>query len=815
MNCSILYPLGRGLVLLWLAAAPGWALAQTPAAVRGTVATPTGAPVEFATLTLHRAADSVVVKTEFSDVKGAFQFDAVPLGRYLVSAAQVGFVRYWAGPLEVPAGGLTLPAFALQTSEGTKLKEVVVVGQKPLFEREADRTVVNVEGSTLAAGNTTLDVLSRAPGVSVTNDNLALRGKQGLLVMIDGKRQPMSGSELADYLRALPAEQVRSIELITNPPAKYDAQGGAGIIAINLKKDQRQGTNGTANLGYGRGVHGRFTTGLSANYRRQKVNLFGSYNYSDRRTYSNLTLHRDFFEQAQPTGTTDQLSYNRLQNQAHNFRGGLDYSLSERTVLGVAVSGLRRTGNNVGTNATQVYGPDGALRTASHSESFRTVTTPNFTSNVNFRHTFPADSGGTRELSGDINYATYHTRRQQGLATVLDGPAPAPASLVGDQTGLLTIQSAKADYVWPLTHQRRLEMGAKASHVASDNDVRFHRTENGQTSVDLTQTNRFRYDEQIQAAYLSFAQAWPKTKLQLGLRAEQTLATGRQDVGNEGFDRRYAQLFPSGSLTRTLSDRHTLAFSLSRRIDRPSYGQLNPFRIYLDATTYGSGNTDLLPQTSYNLELTHTLRQKFSSGLSYSNTRHPIIEVVQPESATSRLIVSRPVNLATQHYFALTLTAPLEPLKGWNVYNNAVLYYSQFVGDLAGTALNRGRLAFNLSSTSTVALPRAWTLDVNATYQSREQYGFNNARPLGQLTLGAQKSLWDRKATLKLNVTDVLYTNIEGGTSAYNNYVERFRQPGDSRVATLTLTYRFGNDKLAPARRRTDGAEDEKRRAGG
>ncbi|WP_223284706.1 TonB-dependent receptor [Hymenobacter qilianensis] len=229
--------------------------------VSGTVrSADAGTGIEYATVTLHRAADSAMVKTEFSDAQGAFRFEQATQGRYLVSAAQVGFVRTWSGPFEVTTQNYTLPALVLKSSQATALKEVTVIGQKPLYERLADRTVVNVEGSALAAGNTTLDVLNRAPGVTVDgSDNLALRGRQGVLVLIDGKRQPMTGTELADYLRALPADQLKSIELITNPPAKYDAQGGAGIIAINLKKDQRQGTNGSANASYGRSQYDKFT----------------------------------------------------------------------------------------------------------------------------------------------------------------------------------------------------------------------------------------------------------------------------------------------------------------------------------------------------------------------------------------------------------------------------------------------------------------------------------------------------------------------------------------------------------------------------
>ena len=248
------------------------ALGQGTAPITGAVRDPAGGPVEFATITLHRAADFAVVKSEFSDATGAFALQTLAGARYRVSAAQVSYVRYWSAPFALPAAGLVLPMVALRTRAATALREVV--GQKPLFEHLAERTVVNVENSPLAAGNTALDVLARAPGVSVDgSDNLTLRGRQGLLVLINGKRQPMTGPELADYLRTLPAEQLKCIELITNPPTSYDAQGTAGVIAINLEKDQRQGTNGSANLGHGRGVYGRLTTGATLNYRRGKATV--------------------------------------------------------------------------------------------------------------------------------------------------------------------------------------------------------------------------------------------------------------------------------------------------------------------------------------------------------------------------------------------------------------------------------------------------------------------------------------------------------------------------------------------------------------
>ncbi|QDA62200.1 outer membrane beta-barrel protein [Hymenobacter jejuensis] len=807
------------LLLLLSAAGLGAAQAQAPTSVTGAVRTAAGAPIEYATVTLHRAADSTVVKTEFSDDKGAFRLDQPAGGRYLISASQVGFVRRWSAPFELAPGGITLEALTLTASGATQLKEVTVVGQKPLFEHQADRTVVNVAGSPLAAGNTTLDVLARAPGVTVDgNDNLALRGKQGLLVLIDGKRQPMSGSELAEYLRALPAEQLQSIELITNPPAKYDAQGGAGIIAINLKKDQRQGTNGSANAAYGRGQYGKFTGGLSLNHRHQKLNLFASYNYTNRNGYGKLNIHRDFYENTDSrrtlVGSSDQANKMLSGNRSHSWKVGADYSLSKNTDLGVVVNGLENRGPRMPTtNATSLFDQNGQLIDTYVALGNRSFHAPSLAGNVNFKHTFPADSSGARELTADADYAHYNTDRLQDLTTSFGLSGRSQVRNDGDQSGQLTIQSAKADYVHPLSKDARFEAGLKASRVHSDNDVLFEITENGVRSVDANRTNRFKYNEDIRAAYVNFNQTISKLNVQLGLRGEQTKATGQQVVGNQSFNRNYFQLFPSAALKQTLSDKHEVSLSLSRRIDRPSYGQLNPFRIIIDPTTSGAGNPYLRPQTSYNFELTHTYKQKFSTGLSYSITSNPIIQVVQPESG--RNVVSTSVNLGKQYYYALTLTAPVELAKWWSVYNNGVFYYSRFVGHLAGTALDKGRPAFNLSSTSTLTFGQGWSAELNGRYQSREQYGFLDVRPNGQVGLGLQKSVLERKGTLKLNATDIFFTGKVRATSAYDNYVEHFYQRGDFRVVTLSFSYRFGNDKVAPTRKRTGGAEDEKRRASG
>jgi hypothetical protein len=801
--------------------------AQSPAPVTGAVRTEAGAPVDYATVTLHRAQDSTVVKTEFSDGQGRFAFEQAPAGQYLVSASQVGFGRQWSARFEVSGSAVALPVLTLTASAATQLKEVQVVGQKPQFERLADRTVVNVEGSPLSAGNTSLDVLRRSPGVTIDNsDNLALRGRQGLLVLIDGKRQPMTGTELADYLRGLPADQVKSIELITNPPAKYDAQGGAGIIAINLKKDQKLGTNGSVNSSLGYGRYHKLTSGLSLNHRRKRFNAFGTYTFADRRNWNALTINREYYEYPDRVKTLDATSLQDNQGRSHgishSWKLGLDYNLTERTTLGVVANGLALRTDSKGSNNSTFRTAGGEPTSRYRSDNVRDGNLPNYSGNLNFRHTFK-DSLGLHELSADADYARYDSRRSQLLDTRFTLPRDSADRRTSDQHNLLTIQSLKADYTRPLSKATRLEAGGKVSWVFADNDLAFHEPAvPGRVDVlvpDLELSNRFRYDENIVAGYVNLNHTRPKWNLQAGLRGEQTNAVGKQAVQQAGvnpnFSRHYFQLFPSAAVKHSFSDKNETSLSLSRRIDRPSYGQLNPFRSYIDATTYGAGNPELRPQTSYNVELTHTFFQKYSAGLSYAVTANPIVGTVQPESDTSRTVVSTTQNLRRQYNYALTLTAPLELTKWWSVYNNAVFYYSRFQGELAGTSLNAGRPAFNLSSNHTFNLGHDWKADLNANYDSKNRYAFFLGRAQGQVSVGVQKGLWHNKATLKLNATDLFFTNKTRATVAFNNYTERFYQRYESRVVTLSLNYRFGNDKVAPTKRRGSGAEDEKRRAGG
>ena len=804
---------GQLLVGSCLVLAPLMSRGQGRAAVSGTIGNAAGTPQQYVTVTLHRAADSVVVKTEYTDQQGAFQLAAASGGRYLVSAGQVGFHRYWSPVFVLPATGLVLPAIRLAASSATTVPDVVVTGRKPLYERRADRTVVNVADSPLTAGSTTLDVLGRAPNVTLnSNNDLRLRGREDVLVYVDSKRVPLSGQDLTDYLRALPAEQIQTIELITNPPASYDAQGSAGVIDIKLKKDQRLGLNGSANASYGRGVYGKFVGGGSLNYRRKNLNLYGTYAYSDRRDFTRLEFERQYAATATlPAASSQQYSERLPHLQSHSAKVGLDLTLSKRTTLGVALTGLASQTGSITTSNGKFVEQMGGASSSYTSQVIQDLNRPSGSVNLNLRHVF-ADSATASAISADVDYARYYTRRQLDLFTNYELPTQFTSLLHGDQHNTLDINTARVDYSRPLPHRARLEVGAKVTQVVNSSDAIFTNTINGTTTAQQRISYPFRYHENVNAAYVNLHGATGKTTLQVGLRAEQTnTKSDTSDVRLREKD--YFQLFPNVLVQHTFSKNHALALSVARRIDRPSYSQLNPLRFYVEATSYIAGTPSLQPPTSYNFELTHTYKGKYSVALAYARTNQPIVNAVQPAPDGGRVVVNQYVNLTTENFYTLTLTAPLELAKWWALDASGLLYYNQYQGYLNGTDLDRGGLAYNLKVNSSFTLPQGWSADLSGLYESKEVYNFQRIKDRGQVSVGFQKSLWNKQATLRLNVADVFYTTPLHVTSTYDNFSETYYQRYDMRVVTAALTYRFGNGKVAAARKRAAGAEEELRRA--
>lgn len=807
-----------GLMILVLFLGSFRIAAAKPGNISGKVKDTNGKTLGTANVVLLHAETNKMVQAGLTDENGNFVLEAVPDGQYLLKVTQMGYENYSSEKLNVTNEDMSLPEITMKAKPNA-LKEVAVRSQKPFIEVQPDKLVVNVENSIVNAGSSALEILSRSPGVRVDqNDNITLKGRQGVNVMIDGKITPMSGTDLANMLKSMPASSIDRIEIISNPGARYDAAGTAGIINIRMKKDQRLGLNGSVNASYAQGVYPKASAGFNLNYRNKKINVYGSYNFAYRYWFNHLMLDRRFYHPA-----TDVLLSSYVQDNFSLFdfknniaSGGLDYTLSKKTTVGFSGNVSTNRFNPRADNRSRALDGDGSLiyyfnTTGRHKNNYY-----NYSLNGNMRHRF--DSIG-KELNVDVDYAAYRTQSNQNFITTYTTEAgaeyQAPYYMNSDLSGYTQIRSAKADYSNPLAGNAKLDIGFKVSYVTADNDPLFYELINGVNTLDITRSNHFIYKENINAGYINLNKNWEKWGTQLGLRTENTNVKGEQLTLKTSFDRNYTQVFPSMAVQRHLNAKNDLGLTLSRRIERPNYQQLNPFKFFIDKTTYREGYPYLMPSTAYSAEVAHTFKQRFITTFTYSITDNPITEVIQPsDNDTGNVTVQTNKNLARMLYYSVSGSYNFQIARWWTNTTNFNAYYARYEGFVANTRLDRGAPTFDININNSFILPKDFSAEIGGFYQARQVYGFMEVNPVWMLNAGIQKNFWDKKATVRLNAQDIFWKGFPSATSTYSGYREDFIAERETRQVTLAFTYRFGKRTVAPAKRRNGGAEDEKRRAG-
>jgi hypothetical protein len=797
------------------------AIAQTPVKgkVHGVVIDQAQMPSEFVTILLLKAKDSTLVKGVITNDHGKYEFDNVAEGGYRVATSLVGYKKIYSETFTIDAANTEIQVKTLTMVEEAKnLNEVKVVAKKPFIEQEIDRTVVNVENSIVASGSTALEVLEKAPGVTIDrqNDNIQLKGKSGVIVMIDGKQTYLSGQEVANLLKNTPSDNIEKIEIITNPSSKYDAAGNVGIINIRMKKNKNFGTNGTAIAGAGYGRFEKANASLNLNHRVGKINAFGNYSYFHNRRFQENSLDRVIPYNGKIT-YFDQSSYRPNRFDGHTFRTGVDYFINKKSTIGVLATGfINDWRQDNGINHSIISNELHEITLKPTTDVSVKNKWSNLTGNVNYKYDF---DGKGRELTSDLDYSRFNGQSFNNLSTTYtnasDSIVQPTAKVRNDMPSTIDIWAFKSDYAHP-TKIGKWETGVKTSFVNSDNNLTYEDFVDGHWVFNPKQSNQFKYTENINAAYVNFSgKLNKKTSIQAGLRLENTHSRGNSVTLNKIVDRNYTNLFPTMFISRQVDTNNVLNLSFSRRIDRPNYQNLNPFRFYLDPYTYQQGNPYLKPQFTNSFQLTHVYKGKFSTSLGYSRTTDVIVNEVPGQIAEENITFVTTDNLATQDNVSLTVSFPVAVNKWWNMQNNISGNYNKYDSPYLGAQYNVSFVSYNVYTSQNFVIAKGFSAELAAWYNSKNVYGFYRAQPMGAFSIGLQKTLMNGKASLKLNVNDPFWLNKFEGRANYQDINFRVRARWESRIARLTFTYRFGNQNVKAARQRSTSTEAERNRAGG
>ena len=788
-------------------------MAQRLGKVSGTVSDQRKQVIASATVALLTADDSMEVKSVLSDANGKFVIDVTDKGQYFLSYSVVGFEKGFSTIFSVEVGQFVgvKPIFLLPIV--SKLQEVTITSKKPMIEVTADKTVFNVESSINATGSNALELLQKSPGVQVdNNENISMKGKGGVRIYVDGKMMQLDNRELAAYLRSITSSDIEAIEMISNPGAKFDASGNAGIVNIRLKKSKKFGTNGNADLGIVQAVTPKANGSIGLNYRNKKVNLFSNLGANMGDYQNTMQLYR-----LQRDTVYDQRNISLNAKKSINIKAGADFFFNAQQTVGIMVSANNNQTAGNSSSSTPIYLQSNhqfVKRLVASNESAAERTNAKF--NLNYRY---VDTSG-REINIDADYGlfraaansyqpNYYYGSNNNLIYSVINHNNAPVNI--------DIYTAKMDVEQKLG-KGKLGYGVKTSFVNTSNTFEFFNDDiNGVPIKIAARSNGFIYKENIQAAYLNYQQMFSeKWSLQAGLRAEQTGSKGiltRADAvlqNDNRVERSYTNLFPSGAVTWYVDKKNAFNVTFSKRIDRPTYQDLNPFEVKLDELTYSKGNAFLRPQYTNTIELTHTYLGFINTTAGYSYVKDYATQVTD---TIGNATFVQEQNLATQQILSGSIGSTLPIKKWWNGYLN-IWYNSQLIKGMIGVnEVNRRVQSFGAYLQQSFTLGKGYTAELSGAFNGPSVWGVTwKTKSQGGLDLGFQKTILQKKASVKIAVTDIFKTNPWTAISDFGGAYIRGSGAWESRTLRISASWHFGSKEIKNARDRKTGLETEAKR---
>ncbi len=791
--------LSKNLILFIFLLAATYAL-HSQCSLKGKLTDTLQSVIPYTPIGLLNYSDSSIVKGVMSDGDGNYCFEAIKKGSYRLKISAMGFNMYYSGKIEYDSTGtVSVPVINLHPT-GINLNEISVSGQKKTVEFKNGNIIVNVEGTALAMGNTAYDLLSRLPGVTVSDGNISIQGKSGVKILIDGKLQQLSGQQLINVLKSMNASRIEKIEVLKKPPVKYDAAGTGGMINIKTNKLKLVGISGNIFGSYSQGFYGNPSGGFSLNYKGRKMNFFSGFTA----TKEWLRVNEDFKNSVNYNGTRSTLQSKYITKQHHHsetYDLGADWFINRSNSVSVKMNGAFGMGN-VDNVATTAMGDNslGYQNLKLISQKPNPWIYPEF--NINAEHLF--DTLGTAlRFSADYKpyWDIYAANFDNHFLDANNNDATTPAIFKTSNTLYFTTGSAILDFEKEFKKEFKLEAGIKHSYqkMISDYNLQNQNYTTGEYITDSNYTNVFNYKQNISAGYININKQYKKVSLQAGVRAENTVINTISKSNGLGFNRQYFNLFPLVTVDYKKSDNHAFSLSYNKRVNRPDYNSFNPFVIFISTLASNKGNPFLKPEYSHDFGLTHSYKTWLSNSINFSRIYNNFM-AYNIQNDSSKSYVNTTANLKYADVYSYSLFIQRDLFKWWSVNLNVTVFHINAKGSINNLPYAISTVAVNPNLFSRITFSKGYSIELNAFYLSPFLEGIYHTKARSYINVAFKKTLLGDKLSVALAFNDICYGLIRNTIVNYQNLHMTGRQTYDTRRINISVNYNFGKLKVEQRR---------------
>jgi len=770
-----------------------------------------GGPLPFSNVTLLHVGDSAMLARVVSDSLGQFAVSTGEGGRCFLVVTHVGYATWYSAVIDPDTvKGRPMLMTIRMKAKGTQLKAAEVT-RAPVVERFLNRVVVHVDNNIVSSGESVLELFRTLPGIVLDgSDNISVKGKSDIRVMIDGRETYQKGDQLTTLLQSMSANNVSKIEIISNPPAKYAAEGAGGMINIITKTRETAGLSGNVYSTYSQGTYGRTTSGASAALKNGNWIFTGSYDYSHGTGYFNGNEYR-IFQNSTPATEFHQLFSNVTTATNQFYKAGVDWNFAPRQHLALNLDGALSKKENPYNATLTVYPEMQAIDSSYAIHNF--ITTRYSNVNLNADYSLLLDSAG-QSLEADYSHIYFNTDATNSYYSLYfngaDQADRPPQIDTSYNSADIHVDAYKLDYKRVLPAKIQLEAGVKYTSTVTDNDIRFYTFQNNVLTIDTGLTHRFIYNEDIAAAYISGRRDFKNVDIQLGARYENTDAKLGL-TADSAIHRHLHDFFPTLYIEYRIGANSKLNFTSGRRINRPSYAQLNPFAFYFDPFSYEVGNPYLLPEYTYTNELAYTYKGESSLTVGYSVATNLIDEITLQDNATQEVIYQYE-NISSSKSLYAELYVPWKMASWWSASGDVNVTYTDISGNASYGVFSNRLTSVDINYNNNFSVGRGYALQANVLYSGPAVAGITVFGSRGRLSLGARRSFFQKTLTASLRISDVFFTDKTRETTTQLGENISLHQTRDTRRIGLTLTYNFKKGRKFSERKTPFGGEDEKNR---